>query len=499
MPFRLICSTHNLPLEKKCQGLDNTPRMTNQKSTKIVATIGPATESEDTIRKLILAGMNVARFNTKHGVPDWHHERIARVKKIAKELNEPVGILVDLQGPEIRISLPDEKPIVVETHDVLLFAADADHEEKTVIIPQEVIDAEEVGNILLVDDGLGEFVIVGKEEHALITEVQNSCTIGHRKSLNTPGVVIAMPSLVAQDYEHLDAATNETVDFVGLSFVRNAQDIRILRDELEKRQLDLEVIAKIENQTALDNIDEIIQASDVVMVARGDLGVEVPYEQLTHWQKIIIQKCREHAKPVITATQMMKTMVDFPYPSRAEVSDVANAVYDGTDAVMLSEETTIGKYPVKAVAAQAKIAAYNEQFSNPIEIIPNNFDASRSITHAACMLLDKKNPSHNLQIDTVICLSKSGTTAKELARFRTFPHIHVFTDLDHTYHKLSIVYGVTTHVVELKSDTLCDSSQIVNKALELEIVKSGQIILILHGNFWKKAGATDSMKIVTVP
>ncbi|PIY80483.1 MAG: pyruvate kinase [Candidatus Pacebacteria bacterium CG_4_10_14_0_8_um_filter_42_14] len=499
MPFRLICSTHNLPLEKKCQGLDNAPRMTNQKSTKIVATIGPATETEDTIRELILAGMNVARFNTKHGVPTWHHERIARVKKVAKELNVPIGILVDLQGPEIRISLPNETPIPVETHEVLLFASDPDHEEKTVIIPQEVIDAEEVGNVLLVDDGLGEFIIVAKEEHALITEVQNTCTIGHRKSLNTPGVVIAMPSLVAQDYEHLDAATNETVDFVGLSFVRNAQDIRILRDELEKRHLDLDVVAKIENQAALDNIDEIIQASDVVMVARGDLGVEVPYEQLTHWQKTIIQKCREHAKPVITATQMLKTMVDFPYPSRAEVSDVANAVYDGTDAVMLSEETTIGKYPVKAVATQTKICSYNEQFASPNEISTHDFDASRSVTYAAGMLLDKEHPDHNLQVDAVICLSQSGATAKQLSRFRKFAHINVFTDSIHTYHKLSIVYGVSAYVVELESDILSNSTELINKALELGVVESGQIVLILHGDVWKEAGATDSMKIITVP
>jgi len=473
---------------------------THPKATKIVATIGPATESETVIEQLIHAGMNVARFNTKHGTPEWHRERILRVKSVASRLDVPIAILIDLQGPEIRIQTPGEQPIEIQENERVTFATTQHTAEKTIIIPQAVIDAEVEGNTLIIDDGLGEFVIVGKNADSLIAEAKNACSIGHRKSLNTPGVVINMPPLVEQDYMHLDAATNDLVEYVGLSFVRNAQDVHNLREELNKRNLMANIVAKIENQSALDHLNEIVLATDVVMIARGDLGVEVAFEELIHWQKTIIKLCLEQAKPVITATQMLKSMVNFPYPSRAEVSDVANAVYDGTDAVMLSEETTIGKYPVKAVAAQAKIVAYNEQFAKPNTIEPPDIDASQWLTHAVSLLLKTSgDPSKSLVIDRVVCFSETGTTAKQLARFRRIRRIDVVTDSQLTYHQLSLVYGIQPWIISLENENLSDTQGVVAQLATHGIAKSGEVVLLIHGSHWKQPNMTNVLKIVSIP
>ena len=471
-----------------------------KKSTKIVVTIGPVTETEEVIEQLIQSGMNVARFNTKHGTLEWHRERIQRVKSVATKLNVPIAVLIDLQGPEIRIKTPGGNPVVVEEHDIITFTATESNADKTIIIPQAVIDAEVEGNTLIIDDGLGEFVIVGKQNNCLIAEAKTTCSIAHNKSLNTPRIVINMPPLVEQDMAHLDAATNDLVEYVALSFVRDAQDIQNLREELNKRQLKAGIVAKIENQSALDHLDEIISAADVIMIARGDLGVEVPYEELIHWQKKIIKLCREKAKPVITATQMLKSMVSFPYPSRAEVSDVANAVFDGTDAVMLSEETTIGKYPVKAVTTQTKILMYNEQFAEPPTIAPPDVDASRWVTHAASLLLKSSaDPTQSLVIDRVVCFSQTGTTAKQLMRFRQIQEIDVVTDSRQTYNQLSVVYGVRSWVLTLENEDMSNTENVVTQLTALGIVKSGEVVLLIHGTHWKQPGLTNILKIVTIP
>ena len=332
------------------------------KFTKNVATIGPVTETEEVIAKLIDAGMNVARFNTKHSTPAWHQERIARVRQVAKEKGVSVGILLDLQGPEIRINLPEEKPFALIEGETCVFTHDVDSQAaKKVLIPKNVVETLQVGNMVLLDDGFCELEVVAKEANALILKALSPCTVKHRKTMNIPGITIDMPSLVPADYEQLDGADkSDLIDFVGLSFVRNKQDIDFLREELKKRKIKAQIAAKIETQAALDNLDEIIEAADVVMVARGDLGVEVPYEELSYWQKNIITACRLAAKPVITATQMLKSMVDQPRPTRAEVSDVANAIYYGTSAIMLSGETAVGKHPIEAVEAMSKIAMETE-------------------------------------------------------------------------------------------------------------------------------------------
>lgn len=473
-----------------------------QKSTKIVATIGPATETEEIIEQLLRAGMNVARFNTKHGTPKWHQERIARVKKVAQKLEMPVAVLLDLQGPEIRITLPSEKPFdIKEGEEVIFTSNEKGNGARSAFIPQIVIETLSIGDRILIDDGLGEFVvsqIAGTDLHATAL---GSFTVSNRKTLNTPGVTIDLPSLIPTDLTQLDGITKGNVDYVALSFVRNEQDIKILRNELASRDLeDCKIVGKIENQSAIDNIDEIIHASDAIMVARGDLAVEVPFEELSYWQKQIIHKCRELAVPVITATQMLKSMVDNPRPTRAEVSDVANAIYDGTDAVMLSEETTIGIYPVKAVATQARIAAFNEQHARPEPIATEDADASSYITHSAVSLLEVSLlQSNNIHIDKIVCLTETGQTTRNLARFRPHVPVYALTSNVSTYNKLSLLYGVQPYIIKFNQDGKLESSEaLLSQIKELNIARVGETVLLVHGTFWKRPGLTNTLSILEI-
>lgn len=469
------------------------------KSTKIVATIGPATETEEMIEKLILAGMNVARFNTKHGTPEWHKERLERVRRVSDRLGLPVATLLDLQGPEIRLDLPEGfDSFEVNDNDYVTFTSDRLLKGSHLIfVPQEVIDAENEGGRILIDDGAGEFFVTAKNAQSLVTQVHDSFTVKKRKTVNTPGVTINMPSLIAADIVQLDNLNDELVDFVALSFVRNVEDLQVLRDEMSKRNLHCAVMAKIENQSAIDNLEGIIKASDAIMVARGDLGVEVPFEELTRWQKEIIFLSRMHAKPVITATQMLKSMVESPVPTRAEVSDISNAVYDGTDAVMLSEETTIGKYPEKAVRTQAKIVSYAEKYATPRALEMFDFDVSTAISHAAVLLLQSaRDPNHEMQVDEAVCLSATGTTARTIARFRKVKQLHVFTNRPQTYRQLSLAYGVIPHLMDLTDVSLDDISEVKSLIQKLEIAQSGQIVILVHGTTWNEPGLTNSLRVL---
>ncbi|HEX9817798.1 MAG TPA: pyruvate kinase [Patescibacteria group bacterium] len=469
--------------------------MTN-KLTSIVATIGPASESEEVIKQMILAGMNVARFNTKHGELNWHREKIDLVHLVASKLNRPVAVLLDLQGPEIRLDLIGVKSFAVKVGDEITLTSDRDQKgAKTAYIPQPVIDILANGDLVLLDDGAGEFTITTESTTSLIAKALVDCEVIHRKTLNTPGLVVDLPALVEQDLAHLDHAAQSKVDYVGLSYARGKKDIEHLRLELEKRNLSAGVVAKIENQSALDNIDEIIAASDAVMIARGDLAVEVPFEQLSFWQKMIIAKCRAQAKPVITATQMLKSMVDSPRPTRAEVSDVANAVYDSTSAVMLSEETAMGKYPVKAVETQAKIAAFNEPYvkSNLEDWLDK--DKPSSITHAAIYLLE-----HQLEeIDSLVCLTETGATANLLARFRPKIPIHALTSNEQTYRKLTLDFGITPHIMKFPEGGIQEPHVIAEEVGLQDIIEQGKTALVIYGSVWKTPGLTNSLSIVTIP
>lgn len=464
------------------------------KLTKIVATIGPASGSEDTLKDMIQAGMNVARFNTKHADPQWHDEHIRRVLKVAKELNTTVAILLDLQGPEVRIDLPGKKSFTLAKGQEATFTEDTSVKEtRTVYIPNLVIQSMNVGDQIMLEDGAAELVVTAKEPNMLRAQAVDTCTINNRKTLNTPGVILDMPSLTTRDFAYLDHIDPKLIDFVGLSFVRNTRDIDILRTELKKRSFKADVISKIENQKAIDNIDSIIEASDAIMIARGDLGVEVPFQQLIYWQKMIIAKCRSVAKPVITATEMLESMIEKPRPTRAEVSDVAHAVYDGTDAVMLSGETTAGKYPVRAVATQASIAAFNEAHTEALFECEPDFDIESAISMSAVFILENSS----IVIDKIICLSEHGQTARLVSRFR--PHVPIVTltsNID-VQRKLQLSYAVESYHFTGDTQHIKTQEQIVEIAKQNQLIATGDTVLILHSPTWQ-AGLTNTLTICKV-
>lgn len=467
-----------------------------QKLTKIVATIGPATDELSILKEMIASGMNVARFNTKHAEPEWHNERLKRVRQVAGEVGATVSTLLDLQGPEIRINIPGGKGFSVKKGDKAFFTSDKDFKgENFAIVPEEVIESLTLNNVILLEDGASEFIITNKSGQVLEAQALLDCEVNHRKTMNTPGVVMDMPSLTERDYQYLDGVSPKLVDWVGLSFVRNAQDIDTLRQELLKRKYAAGIVAKIENQEAVDNLDEIIAASDAVMVARGDLGVEVAYQELAYWQKTIIRKCRNAGIPVITATQMLKSMVDSPRPTRAEVSDVANAIYDGTDAIMLSEETTIGKYPVKAVFTQAEIAAFNEphvRVDAPTEV-DCKLEPMLAIAQAAIKLANNCT-----QVDKIVSFTETGRTVRLLSSYRTQTPIVAVTSNELVRNQMSLYFGVEAHSLQLKTKSMENESDLVEALKEAGIVKTGENIMLIHGKQLQTPGTTNTISLQLV-
>ncbi len=473
--------------------------MPTNKLTKIVATIGPATETEEILKNMILSGMNVARFNTKHGTPEWHHQRILRVKKVAQELDIPVGVMLDLQGPEIRIDLPEDQQDhgleVEEGTSVYLTCSYDQKKENLVYIPEAVVEASEPELLILIDDGLCQLEIVKKSKDTIEAVALDSFVIKHRKTMTILGVVTNMPVLVENDYVQLDGIQENEVDYVALSFVRNKSDILTLRRELEKRDLTAGIVAKIENQAGLDNLDEIIEVSDAIMIARGDLGIEVPYEQLVYWQRKIIRKCRTQAKPVITATHMLETMIESPLPTRAEISDVAHAIYDGTSAVMLSGETAIGKFPLKALKAQAKIAEYNENYVEVDEAVCMNGADDINLAYTATNFLHKQS----VLIDAVLCLSATGVTAAYISRNRPKVPVHVITAEERVYNQLTLYFGVHPHLVDWdEKDKVINADDFIQKIGPVKWLNSGDRLLVLHGPHIKAEGQTNTLSIATV-
>ncbi len=335
-----------------------------KKKTKIVCTLGPSTASEEVLRKLIENGMDVARMNFSHGDHESHGEEIRKIKKLRQEMNVPVAILLDTKGPEIRTGVAkDEKPYtLVKGNQVTITTRDVVCDSKTISVTYEDLPKDvSVGGTILISDGLIELKILSIEGTEILCEVLNGGELSSRKGVNVPNVKLNLPAITNQDREDIIFGINEGVDFIAASFIRNAEAIREIRKILKESNSDIAIIAKIENMEGVENLDEIIAESDGIMVARGDLGVEVETQRLPFLQKTMIEKCNAAFKLVITATQMLDSMIRNPRPTRAEVSDVANAIYDGTDAIMLSGETAAGKYPIEAVKMMAEIAIETEQ------------------------------------------------------------------------------------------------------------------------------------------
>ena len=464
--------------------------------TKIVCTIGPASQSPKLLEKLIRAGMNVARLNFSHGTQPAHQKVINAVRQIAAKLNKPVAILQDLAGPKIRVGQIKTGEIILKPGARFILTTrlvPGDEKEVSVNysrLPQDV----RPGDSLLLSDGALEL----KVEEASQKDIQCKVVVGGPlssfKGVNLPTGSVKIPSLTDKDKSDLAFGIENEVDYVALSFVRSAEDVRTARRFMKKKMCSIPIIAKIEKHEALANIDEIISEVDGVMIARGDLGVETPLEKVPHVQKVLIRKTNQAGKPVITATQMLRSMVENPRPTRAEVADVANAILDGTDAVMLSEETAVGKYPVEAVSMMARIAE-DAELSIPSDVWMlwqepgSERPVPEAVSFAACSLAEC------IDAASIITFTHSGSTARLVAKYRPKRPILAPTPLVETYRRLSLIWGVVPVLGEDIKNTDEVIGQAFKLALESGLFKRGQKVVITAGVPVGVPGTTNFIKV----
>jgi len=468
---------------------------------KIVATIGPASRSIERLRELMLTGMNVARLNMSHGTHEVHAETITNLRAIAAELNHPLAILLDLCGPKIRTGkLKDGKPIRLTADQQLTITTRNVIGDETVVstsyllLPQDA----KVGDRILFADGLIELRVehVGKTD--VVCRVLNGGELGENKGINLPGVKLSAPSLTEKDRSDLTFGLQQQVDYVALSFVRNARDCIGAKTLIEFLGADTPLIAKIEKREALDDLDNIIAACDGVMVARGDLGVETAVESVPFHQKLIVAKANAAEKLVITATQMLESMTHEPRPTRAEASDVANAILDGTDSAMLSAETAAGDYPVAAVETMARIISFTEsncqQGNRSRELIHGSQKGTegRAIAEAAIYA------AQELSSELIIVFSKSGTMARHLAALRPAQKIVAFTPQPRTYNALAAVWGIEPHLLDFEghgSDLLARADEAL---IKLGLAKRGETIVAMAGRIPNQPSLSSMMKLHVV-
>jgi len=469
--------------------------------TKVVCTIGPASSDEDTLREMIKSGMDVARLNFSHGTHEVHAETVRRVRKVSKEMNVPVMILQDLQGPKIRIGILEE-PYPIQPGDRLFISASIKERKDNVLPIQYQTFAEDVraGDVVLADDGKVSMKVIETNKEDLVElEVIAGSAIGSRKGVNLPFTPISMPSLTEKDIADLEFGLSQEVDWVALSFVRTAQEVRELKKRIRTLGADARVISKIEKPEALKNITEIIEESDGIMVARGDLGVEIPLEEVPMWQKDIISKCNKAGKPVIVATQMMESMMENSRPTRAEANDVANAVTDGADAVMLSGETSVGKYPVDVVKSMNKIIATVEKMADiyyPNENMTVD-PASPTFINDSIIVSACKLAKHT-GADALIGMTASGYTAFRIAMCRPKANIFVFTHNKRMLNKLNLVWGVRAFYYdsyESTDRTIDDTTEILRLG---QYIMRGDLIVHCASIPLQKRQRTNMVKIQVV-
>lgn len=476
-----------------------------EKLTKIVATIGPSCDSEEQIEALINAGVNVFRFNFKHSTIDWHADRIHRVKLVAKKMNKHVGTLLDLQGPEIRIYMPtDSIKVTVGERITLGESVFTEKQKKGFSCSHpDLFEFLKVGQHLLADDGAFTFT-VRQLKPEIILECNRAGVLKNRKSLRIPGADFPFPVLVDRDFEGLKMAQRAEIDFIALSYARTAEDVEVTRKEMKKYKVVARIISKIEAKSAIDNLDKIIEVSDGIMVARGDLGIELPLEEVPYWQKVMIGKCMEKGIPVITATQMLQTMIENPFPTRAEVSDVANATFDLTDAVMLSGESASGKYPLETVTMMRHIVESNERrFIKDTRKLYNfkGGDSERMLCEAAYNMY-KNFESNKQNFAGFIVFTETGRTARMLARYRPNVPIYALVSSNKVGDMLTLDYGVhpLSHFTPYTKDlvTVKGLKSIVKHLKELKRITKGQSMIAIYGDEWMEKGKTSTLKLVQV-
>ena len=471
----------------------------NIKRTKIVCTLGPASESEEILTELIKNGLNICRSNFSHGSHEEHKGRMDLVKKVREKLGQPTAILLDTKGPEIRTGQFDAPEVLLEegqTFTITMKEVMGNKEMCTVSYKGLANDVKP-GNTILIDDGLVGLTVKEINGDDIVCEVQNSGIVKNHKGVNLPGVKVNLPAITEKDRSDIEFGIEQGIDFIAASFVRKASDVLAIREILEENNAeDIKIISKIENQEGVDNLDEIIAVSDGIMVARGDLGVEIPTEEIPVVQKLMIKKCNEAGKPVITATQMLDSMMRNPRPTRAEVTDVANAIYDGTDAIMLSGETAAGKYPVEAVKTMAGIAKraeetvkYNKALKNKANQAKNVTDA---ISYATC------TTAMDLNAKAILSSTSSGHTARMVSKFRPDCPIIATTSDDRVMRQLSLTWGVLP-VKRVKSTT---TDEVIANSIEgakaSNYIKEDDLVVITAGVPVGMSGTTNLIKVETV-
>jgi pyruvate kinase len=472
------------------------------RKTKIVCTIGPASESVEKLVELMEAGMNVARLNFSHGNYEEHGMRIKNIREAAKLTGKTVAILLDTKGPEIRthnmendaIELKEGSEVIISMEEVL-----GTPEKFSVTYAGLIHDVTE-GSKILLDDGLIglEVLAVDKEKGEIKAKVLNSGVLKNKKGVNVPGVRVNLPGITEKDAQDILFGIEQGIDFIAASFVRRASDVLEIRELLEAHNaLDIKIIPKIENQEGVDNIDEILEVADGLMVARGDLGVEIPAEEVPLVQKELIKKCNALGKPVITATQMLDSMQRNPRPTRAEASDVANAIFDGTDAIMLSGETAAGCYPVEAVKTMHQIASRTEQALQYRELLAQRTKQSgTTITDAIGQSV--AHTALNLDVAAIVTPTVSGHTARMISKYRPKAPIVAVTADESVSRKLALVWGVYPKVASQANSTDEMLDIAVEAAVDTGIVKHGDLVVITAGVPVGETGSTNLMKVHVV-
>ena len=463
--------------------------------TKIVCTLGPSSNTAAALRGLMEAGLNVARLNFSHGTHEQHAATVALVRATADELGRPVAILGDLQGPRIRIGDIAEPRIVTDGEDVVLVAGEDAGPTQFPTTYEHLCDDVKVGDRILVDDGLIELVALEVSNHTVTARVLHGGKIKSHKGINLPGVAVSAPSITDKDWADVAFAVEHRLEYLALSFVRRAEDITELRERIPK---DMLVVAKIEKDSALANIESIIRASDAIMVARGDLGVELPFEEVPIAQKRIITLCNKLGRPVITATQMLESMITHPRPTRAEASDVANAILDGTDAVMLSAETAAGQYPRLAVEAMTRIIMEVEKHPRAVRNEDSRIDPDIVVSTEQAIAAAATSAVTSLGAPALIVFTKSGFSARIVTSHRPGVPILVLTDQERTYRQLALVWGVIPCLVP-HCETYWDMVKLALDAVRTHgLAREGDRVVVTAGVPFDVPGTTNLMKVETV-
>ncbi len=471
------------------------------RKTKIVCTVGPATDDDKILREMMLAGMNVARFNFSHGDYEMHKKRFEQVVRLREELGLPIATMLDTKGPEIRLGkFVDDKPVEIFDGDTFTLTTEdiPCTAERASITFKGLPGDVSVGTKILINDGAVELVAEKITATDIICKVITGGLLSNNKGINVPGVELSMPYLSERDMSDLEFGSKMGYDFIAASFVRSSADVSYLRKFTKSLGWTTpRIIAKIENMDGVNNIDEIIEVSDGIMVARGDMGVEIPFEQIPAIQKDIIEKGYLAGKQVITATQMLESMITNPKPTRAEITDVANAIYDGTSAIMLSGETAAGKHPVEAVRTMALIAETTEKDINyihrlskrPVSIERNQTNA---ISHAAV------TTAHDISAKAVITVTKSGSTARNLSKFRPSCMIIGCTPNETVLRQMNMSWGVLPVMMDEKrnTDELFDSA--IKAAVDAEYITKGDVVVLTAGIPLGIAGTTNMLKVASV-